>query len=771
MIQILGVVLVLLLGGPAALAVEHPISTPPIGPAPGGVGSNSQLVPLGEGFLAVWGGGNTLRAMRIDPNGRPRDAESFVVVHTTVPFANIFSFQVASDGSSAFVLSPTNGDDSWHYRLDRVDADGTVTNLSPNLLNVPGFTPYTSFAMAANGGKLLILTLHDAQSVGATLIDRNGTVLQSNRPLVGSGHFFNVDVESAGDGFRLTWVDDARIVRVLSLSLSDVGANMPLPSSVVDPDGLGDVPRTAGDGTHAIVVWTRVQTSPEGVELRARPLSTSGSPQGDRAVSIGKFKPLTNPQVVPAADGYQIVFLELAPSSGALAGVQVTTVAIAPDGTFQGVAHTPAGFAGPNAYFSPSGDSLLAARNGASVTAMWGERRYQPAYVAELVVAPLRPDGGVGIASLLSTSLPVQHMRKLLPVNGVIAGLWTEEAPNKRVVVGRFTQAGVPLDGAGLRLTDSISDQKYSAVATDGERLFVVWTESYNLYGALVPLTGPLIGSAPLRLTTDVALPFGYGDDALSVAWNGSTFTVVYGRFDQRDDYRLDLAALRVDRFGNVVDPAPVSLTHASGDQSSEAVNPRISWNGTSYLIVWQRRVMAVNSASGDTYPVNDLRAQRFTASLVADGEEISLDTPVDNLVGPHGSAESPDLALSNGVWLASWFSRSFYYPFRPTPFARIDANGLIDQANRVLPAFSAPLLAPVADGWIVLTGDGMLSFAKIRLDGTVSPWLSTLAKDRTAEAFAFTSLPLVAYKKGTDPYLAYIDEIAAADHRRTVAR
>ncbi len=761
------------------MASEHAISTPRLGPTPGGVGHGSQMVPLGDGFLAVWGGGTNLLAIRIDPNGRPRDAESFVVFHSPTD-AFIFSFHVATDGTSAFVLSTTNGEDSWHFRLDRVDADGTVTNLSANLLNVPGFGPIA--AMAANSGKVMILTLNDGKPLMMTIVDRSGTVLQSGVPLVSSGYFYSLDVEAAGDGFLLTWIDGAGLTRVLGLNLSDIGASRSVSPFVADTDGLAYVPSVAGDGAHAIVVWTRWQIGQETAELRARPVSNSGSPLGEGAVALGKFKPLSSPRVVPAADGYQIVFLDLAPDGGA----QVTTVRVAFDGKLNSVARTPSGFANP--YVDSRSppvfyiDSLLAARNGASVAVMWGERGYQPPDVAELVVAPLQPDGSVGPTSLLSKSLPRQHVRKLLPVNGVVAGVWTEEAPNKRVVVGRFTPAGVPLDGAGVRLSESIYDQLNSAAATDGERLFIVWTEGNRpgvlrnaLYGAFVPLTGPLIASSSRLLTIDVAPSYssGHGDDALAVAWNGSTFTVAFGHFDRQDNDRLDLAALRVDRLGNVVDPAPVSLTHGSGDARSEAANPRISWNGNSYLVMWQRRVMAVNSESGQSYSVDDLRAQRLSASLVADGAEIPLDTPVDSLVDADGSAEYPDLALSNGVWLASWLSERFHYSGRTeTTYVRIDANGRIDKANRVVPgASSAPLVAAAADGWMVMTGDAVLSFAKIGLDGTVSPVWTTPSNQRTAEAFAVASHPLVAYKRTTDAYLAYIDVIASADHRRSAGR
>ncbi len=473
---------------------------------------------------------------------------------------------------------------------------------------------------------------------------------------------------------------------------------------------------------------------------------------------------MTTPRVVPVPDGYQIVFLELTPGGDA----QVTTVRIGFDATLQSVTNTPAGFAhglhasdGTLFFF----DSLWAVRNGAAAVVMWGERSRELPWVAEPVVAPLQADGSVGPTTLLSKSLPIQHMRKLLPVNGVVAGVWTEQAPNQHVVVGRFTPDGMPLDGAGLRLTESLYDQVNCAAASDGEQLFVVWRESNTLYGAFVRLGSPLFASVPRILTKEVASldPRFTQDDSLAVVWNGATFTVVFGHNDDLDDGRLDLAALRVDRLGNVVDPAPISITRASGDSSSEAANPRLSSNGSSYLVTWQRRSITYGlyGDSAGYSSVNMLLAQRVTASLVAEGAEIPLDTVAYDTFSIDLDVEDSELAVSNGVWLASWLS---YRGSRPpaTRFARIE--------NREVPyASSAPLLAPVSDGWMVLTGVDVLSFVKIGLDGTVSlPW-TTPSGQRVAEAFAVAPHPLVAYKRTTDAYLAYIDEIAAADHRRSV--
>src|SRR5260370_37968572 len=61
---------------------DHPISTPPIGPAPASA-SLSAVAPLGNAFLALWTeapwpGDYRLRAIRVDAGGEPVHPPQFL---------------------------------------------------------------------------------------------------------------------------------------------------------------------------------------------------------------------------------------------------------------------------------------------------------------------------------------------------------------------------------------------------------------------------------------------------------------------------------------------------------------------------------------------------------------------------------------------------------------------------------------------------------------------------------------------------------------------
>jgi hypothetical protein len=65
--------------------------------------------------------------------------------------------------------------------LVRVDGDGTVTALPD--LPLPGDYVYATMAVAAGGGKVMVVySGDDNQTLTVTLFDRNGTLLRSRQP-------------------------------------------------------------------------------------------------------------------------------------------------------------------------------------------------------------------------------------------------------------------------------------------------------------------------------------------------------------------------------------------------------------------------------------------------------------------------------------------------------------------------------------------------------------------------------------------------------------
>ncbi|MGH9423385.1 MAG: hypothetical protein ACRD3J_25655, partial [Thermoanaerobaculia bacterium] len=239
----------------------------------------------------------------------------------------------------------------------------------------------------------------------------------------------------------------------------------------------------------------------------------------------------------------------------------------------------------------------------------------------------------------------------------------------------------------------------------------------------------------------------------LAVAWNGQTFTIVYQRVRTNS---LDFAALRVDGAGNIVDPAPITLIAGSSNDE----NPRLSWSGSDYLLVWQRSYnpfLFVGDPCTDrheTLPA-ELFAQRFSAALVPASPVIDLATTTNKL-DYLLDVQEDDVAFVEGIWLVVWRDNKSEFSM----YARVDANGTrLDPLNgRQLPGFIAhPILVPTADGWTIagLEGPGPhgagrgLAIVRVDRNGQATA-LPTIPFPgiSAVEAVALMPVPLVAYKR-----------------------
>ncbi|HXA15472.1 MAG TPA: hypothetical protein VN380_00650 [Thermoanaerobaculia bacterium] len=730
-------ILVILLVASAAHAADVPISMPAFGPATNGTDAGMSIVRLGDGFLAIWGegppcGDPELHGIRLDRDAQPRDQASFLVAPALYETSLIAT---AADGDDAYVAWRSYGVSA---HLMRVSADGTVTKLSDSVPIARAVN------MRASNGNVLFLgsrsNLGDPLTV--TLVDRAGVVVRSGVTIVGDNASV-MDFIAASGAFLFGWVG-ADGIHVTRVSADAVAANSIPSTPAILSTSSGTFFRLASNGIHSMASWFDAGTH----EIRVLPLSTSGEPMG-APISLGTFSPVEAPAIIGVGDGYEILLREVTIGAGQIAALRVSF-----DGALQSVHHNPA------ITFQPA-----AAQNGDRTVAIWSDRRFATSKGGEIIAEPIAIDGSIGAGTIVSLEPVEQHVRKFLPFAGGVAALWTDSAPNDRLSVGRVTPAGAPIDGAGLRLRESIYDQRHSAIATDGERLFVAWTEGdpsyvpHVLYGAVVSFSG-----SPSVSVTQLASDAG-GESDVAVAWNGQTFTVVYQRVRA---HSTDLAALRVDRSGNVVDPDPIPLTPARvGDES-----PRLSWNGSDYLLVWQRWYDPFTYIGETCYPPQpplpaELFAQRFSASFTPASAEINLATTTnkdDYLL----DVQDDDVSFAGGIWLVIWLDKAKGL----TRYARIDtSSSRLDPLNgQQLPGFyDNPILVPASEGWTVAGHEGYgphgagrgLALTRIDANGVATSVPTIVFSGTSAvEAVALTPIPLVAYKRPSSA-AAYIASLA----------
>ena len=645
----------------AASGAESTLGTPSITPTAAGP-YYARIVPLGDIFLALWEEGERceyeeLHGMRLDRDGHPRDKRDFIVVPARY---SISVMAAESDGGDVVIAWDDSYDAGIH--LIRVSAD-TVTVLTDS---VP--TSHRSIMKVSNGNILFVSPGGGpGVPVTATLLDRTGRLVRSGVKVVDQpAESIAVKDLAAVDGaFLLAWMSSDSHLRVGRIAPADVAAN----AVQMAPFDLGARTyvysvKLASDGTHSMVFWVDNEGNKYG--LRARSLASSGTPLGAGTLTIGSVTPGSN-ALAPFAvsDGYEVLFQEYVNSVN-----QPSFVRVSFDGTLQAVAH-------------PS-QQLAAAQNGGRTMAVWTESRFSMSdfysYLAgyEIVTAPLAGDGVVGAGTVVSLDSSVQHVRKLIPFGGGVVALWTEGLPNDRLVVSRLTASGQPAD-SGLRVRESLFNQTYGAIATDGERLFVVWMEGSPSLGLLdqpkpQTLYGAIVSPGALSASVKPLAFDANGESDIAVVWNGQTFAVVYQRI-RTGGY--DFAALRADRDGNAVDPVPIALTPARHYDE----NPRLSWNGTDYLLVWQSWYDPFMYTGELCLPKPaplpaELFAQRFNAAFAPTGLEIPLATTTDyNSVSVN--AQNVDVAFAGGLWLVLWIENVGPRPnlHASTPAARVSIH------------------------------------------------------------------------------------------------
>jgi hypothetical protein len=166
--------------------------------------------------------------------------------------------------------------------------------------------------------------------------------------------------------------------------------------------------------------------------------------------------------------------------------------------------------------------------------------------------------------------------------------VWSDASPRNRDVFdiygARVSMAGVVLDPGGFEISREARAQTNPAVAFDGSDYLVAWSDyrsgvGYDIFAARVTPSARVLDPSGLRISKDgqVGLwgpSISAGDRDSLIAWTYLSLK------DENSGW--DIAAARVSRSGNVLDPGVMQI--ASGREESES---SVSSDGTNYLVVW----------------------------------------------------------------------------------------------------------------------------------------------------------------------------------------
>lgn len=178
--------------------VDVPVSSPTIGRATGAQ-RKPQVATDGRDFLAVWidsrGGYGSLYATRVLADGTVLDPTG-ILLNSPEQFAD--SFSLAWDGSNYVVAWQADS----HVSFVRVDRDGTVLGPPKTVFDKSGAAP----SIASNGHGSIVIA-HTINAYRIALISQNGTVAEKAALILFSS---NVRIASIGDGYLLSWADQAK---------------------------------------------------------------------------------------------------------------------------------------------------------------------------------------------------------------------------------------------------------------------------------------------------------------------------------------------------------------------------------------------------------------------------------------------------------------------------------------------------------------------------------------------------------------------------------
>ncbi len=568
----------------------------------------------GAQYLVVWedyrSGRNTLYAGRAGLDGAALDPFGIPLLDLPLEEYSFFQYEpaVAFDGTNFLVVAAVSG------KLHGVRVSRTGEVLDPGGFPIATTGSRVSRPSVVFDGQQYLVAwsrgaapalfdsgiYHARVSPDGTVLDPEGVL---DYPLA---HFYTpVAVSFDGTHSLLSWVDIDAGTQSPSLYAARIDADgEPVNQTPlrVSPSGLQVVERVspaAGfDGANHVLAWHATSEDEDGYPI-FEVMVGRVSPDGQRLDPAGivlRRESLEATDVhrleVTAGNGRTIVtWSQDYGGEGGPAAEQIQVAQIAADGTPS--AHPADGYTrGLEATLvtDPEGGMLLW-RDGDALYS------YYPLLAGTRLDATGAPVPGSAVAPASTASRQV--VRGVATDGEIFFVVWADGRDPRRdgeVLYGaRIAANGTPLDGDGIALGTGAAH--VSDVVFDGASFLVAWTEHTGGEGDGSPFRfvrvspdGALVATPP---QPELLASPGY---TMASASDG-THTLLVGQ--DYNSARSLLAALLVDQQGAAVGSVIDIVTEGPAFNAS---GPAVSFDGTSYLVVWndQREVFGQRvSASG----------------------------------------------------------------------------------------------------------------------------------------------------------------------------
>jgi hypothetical protein len=473
----------------------------------------------------------------------------------------------------------------------RVAADGTVMDPDGFLVGQPASYLVNPIAVTAIGTDFLVVWNHceDALSQSCGLLGTRISGLDGSRldasPFVISDSAEEPAAAVRGDTALVVWHASGPDSGIRGTRVGADGAVLDAGGFQISGGTSGEEnPSVAAVGEEWLVAWN--QGGASGQDIVGSRVAADGTVLDPAGIEICACDDdQSDPVVASSGTSYYVAWTDTHNEAGDdnedVYGARVTDTGVVEDPGGVAIATT----VGIQA-------ALSAGSDGAGFIVTWAD--ISSLYLLDSTLMAARIDGATG--EVLDTSgVLVNEDHYALAGSPSVASDGTTYLvafgigvlPVLNVAVARVDAAdGALLDTEGIRVTAGANNELVPEVGFNGSVYLAVWSDSrnytaggYDIYGVRMKADGTILDVDAIKISDNPN-----SEVSPRVAAVGSTFIVVWARYDDSYMFPNDIRAARVrGPDGVVLDPDGIDLGTASGDRAFPAVGS----NGTDWLLTW----------------------------------------------------------------------------------------------------------------------------------------------------------------------------------------
>jgi len=538
--------------------------------------SGYPAVVFGGGeFLVAWQAetyANNIYCMRVSTDGVVLD--SVVITVSALDNDQMYP-SVCWDGVNFLVVWIDRFSGSWRVRGARVSPEGQVLDTSGFVIS--GDTADGNRPSVAFDGTNFLVVWSSAFDIYGARVTPGGALLDS--PAIAISRAPNTQQYPAvswdGSNFLVVWQDKRT-------DEGDIyGARVTPGGIVLDTAGLAVsraasmqwFPAIAFDGANYLVIWLDYRDTLTNATFCAR-VAPDGTVLDTSGVCVSPAGEIRNPQG-PAVNfggtNFGVVWLENSYRTGYdVYGARVTPEAQVLDSTPLVLSTVVADQGAPAVCFGSS-DFLVG----------WQDHRTDS--TCDIMAARISGQGEpLDSGGIVVSAARYNQTSPALASDGEdYLVTWSDfrSGSESDIYGARATTAGDVLDPQGIPISTAARNQGPSAVASDGSEYLVVWQDfrvgSWDVYGARVSLDGVVEDTSGIPIS--VARRY---QENPAISFVDTDYLVVWQ--DLRAD-NFDIYGARVSPDGTVRDTAGIPISTAIHDQ----VHPAIAFDGTNSLVAW----------------------------------------------------------------------------------------------------------------------------------------------------------------------------------------